>query len=91
MKNNLSVKYVLNKYEIATIVSFVLLGLMLTTVHVIWIAGLFGIHLDNSLESKLVSGILNGGSAAGVFAAMLGITLPAWAAAAATAMGATAA
>ena len=51
----------------------------------------FGIHLATGTLRKLIDAVGSGSSLAGAYAAIAGITIPAWAAAAIGAMGATAA
>ncbi len=77
----------------STALLFLILGscLLYFSVNVYWVADQFGIHLATGTLRKLIDAVGSGSSLAGAYAAIAGITIPAWAAAAIGAMGATAA
>lgn len=84
-------KFELNTLELALL--FLILGscLLYFSVNVYWVADQFGIHLATGTLRKLIDAVGSGSSLAGAYAAIARITIPAWAAAAIGAMGATAA
>lgn len=84
-------KFELNTLELALL--FLILGscLLYFSVNVYWVADQFGIHLATGTLRKLIDAVGSGSSLAGAYAAIAGITIPAWAAAAIGAMGETAA
>lgn len=82
----------LNKSE-----KYTLLGVLASTgslvalSNVYWVAAQFGIHLAGPKLQRIIDMVANGSTLGTAFAAIAGVTLPAWALAAAGAMGATAA
>lgn len=81
----------LSKVELFVIWAVLVVALLLATANVYWIADQFGIHLATGTARKLLDAMASGASLGTAFAAILGVTLPAWALAAAGALGATAA
>ena len=81
----------LSKVELFAIWAVLVVALLLATANVYWIADQFGIHLATGTARKLLDAMASGASLGTAFAAILGVTLPAWALAAAGALGATAA
>ena len=66
-------------------------GLMIGGCHVYWILNKLGIHLANDVMQNIIDAVSSGAGLGTAFATIAGITLPAWALAAAGALGATAA
>ncbi|MFX3660187.1 MAG: class IIc cyclic bacteriocin [Ectobacillus sp.] len=81
----------MNKFEKILLASMVVIAILCTTVSVVWLAREFGIHLTTSKMNKILDALANGASLGTAFAIIAGVTLPAWALAAAGALGATAA
>lgn len=81
----------LSKVELFAIWAVLVVALLLATANIYWIADQFGIHLATGTARKLLDAMASGASLGTAFAAILGVTLPAWALAAAGALGATAA
>lgn len=84
-------KFGLNKFEVTVLMIISLFILLFATVNIVWIAKQFGVHLTTSLTQKALDLLSAGSSLGTVAAAVLGVTLPAWAVAAAGALGGTAA
>lgn len=84
-----------NKKEnlILTVAGFVVLSLLLMVFrsNVEWIMSQFGYHLSHNTITSIIHYAEGGGGVVGAFAAIAGITLPAWAGAAVAALGAGAA
>ncbi|MHC6159412.1 class IIc cyclic bacteriocin [Lactobacillus delbrueckii] len=81
----------LSKVELFAIWAVLVVALLLATVNIYWIADQFGIHLATGTTRKLLDAVSAGASLGTAFATVLGVTLPAWAVAAAGAVGVTAA
>jgi len=81
----------LNKFEKLVLTVFAVGVMLFATVNIVWLANQFGISIGNSTINKILDAMANGSSLGTAFAAIVGVTLPAWALAAAAALGATAA
>lgn len=81
----------MNKVEKIVLAAFFIIAILCATVSIVWLASLFGIHLTSHKISKILGEMSNGASLGTAFAIIVGVTLPAWALAAAAALSATAA
>ena len=92
MLNFLGKTKLLNKFEKGTLLGAIAsVGLMIGGCHVYWILNKLGIHLANDVMQNIIDAVSSGAGVGTAFATIAGITLPAWALAAAGALGATAA
>jgi hypothetical protein len=80
----------IDKKHIVKIVSLLVFSLAIMP-NIYFIAGKLGITLAPEWYQDIVDWVSAGGTIAGAFAAILGVTVPAWLAAAAAAFGVTSA
>ena len=88
VKNNLF----LNKFEKTSLIGVMSsAAVFIGMCNVYWVLNKCGIHLASGTVQDIIDAVAAGTSLSTAFAAIAGITLPAWAVAGAAALGATAA
>lgn len=91
MSNFVSSILKVNKFEKVALTLFIMGSLLFATLNIVWLANLFGINITTPQINDILDALAAGGTLGTAFAAILGVTLPGWAIAAAAALGATAA